>query len=712
MFTSLNVVRIAAVDCDCTSRSATRCRSRDIGTRCSGRAPQAAGSLIAGAWNGAGAGARAAGASAVAGAAAGTALSPARAAPTARTSPLVTRPPRPVPATSPGLRFCSAISLRAAGNAPAAACGVAVTAGAEAASCAAAGAVTAASPGAAPFASVSMTAMTSCALTVAPSDLRISVTIPEPGAGNSSTTLSVSTSTRFSSRLTASPAFLCQLTSVASVIDSGRTGTLTSMSISLPRPRRSMRGYHLARRELRCERFGDQLLLLRQMLGRVADRRRCRDRAARIGQYLLLADVPAQVRSQPVPRALVLRLFLAPDDFGGIRILDDLRLEVGMRKRILLLEPDHRHVGDVVRAPEVDEVVIDFATAHDNAAHVLGDELVGFGDHRVELAFGELLQRRHGGLVPQQAFRAHDDQRLAKVAHHLPAQQMEDLRRSGRHANLHVVLGAELQIALRPRRRMLGPLPFVAVRQEQRESADAAPFDFAGGDELVDDDLCAVGKIAELRLPDHQPVGLRRRVAVLESEHRLLGQYRIDDLEFGLIFPDVLQRNPRARVPLLTVLIVQHGVPVRERPPRRVLPGKPHAVTLIEQARIREGLAHAPVERQLAFAHRAPIGNYLFDARVELEVRRHVGDLPRERLQRLHRHRGFRCIGPMLAEEGRPIDSERRLVIRKYRGIGVESLVHRRTISGDHAFGLLGLEHSVGHQTLCVQRASTRVLAD
>ena len=40
MLTSLNVVRIAAVDCDWSRRSATRWRSRDIGTRCSGRSPE------------------------------------------------------------------------------------------------------------------------------------------------------------------------------------------------------------------------------------------------------------------------------------------------------------------------------------------------------------------------------------------------------------------------------------------------------------------------------------------------------------------------------------------------------------------------------------------------------------------------------------------------------------------------------------------------
>jgi len=39
MFTSLKVVRIAAVDCDWMRRSAMRWRRRDIGTRWSVRTP-------------------------------------------------------------------------------------------------------------------------------------------------------------------------------------------------------------------------------------------------------------------------------------------------------------------------------------------------------------------------------------------------------------------------------------------------------------------------------------------------------------------------------------------------------------------------------------------------------------------------------------------------------------------------------------------------
>src|SRR5204863_284083 len=40
MLTSLKVVRIALVACDCSRRSATRARRRLIGTRCSGRSPR------------------------------------------------------------------------------------------------------------------------------------------------------------------------------------------------------------------------------------------------------------------------------------------------------------------------------------------------------------------------------------------------------------------------------------------------------------------------------------------------------------------------------------------------------------------------------------------------------------------------------------------------------------------------------------------------
>ena len=108
MLTSLKVVKMALVDCDCKRRSAMRARRRLMGTRCSGRSPRSAaftGDATLG--------------KEVVGAPVGIALAAtdliATAAVAAKTSPLVTRPSLPVPGTVPAARLLSAISLAAEG---------------------------------------------------------------------------------------------------------------------------------------------------------------------------------------------------------------------------------------------------------------------------------------------------------------------------------------------------------------------------------------------------------------------------------------------------------------------------------------------------------------------------------------------------------------------------------------------------------------------
>ncbi len=160
------------------------------------------------------------------------------------TSSLVTRPPRPLPLSCEVSRLLSAAIFLAAG----------MTVGASALTEAAGGAASlSAALGAAPqpcaadaaapataLPSVSIVAMTSLLATVLPSPLMTLESTPESGAGNSSTTLSVSISIRFSSRLTHSPCFLCQDSNVASATDSESCGTLTSISMLV------------SYRELRC----------------------------------------------------------------------------------------------------------------------------------------------------------------------------------------------------------------------------------------------------------------------------------------------------------------------------------------------------------------------------------------------------------------------------------------------------------------------------
>src|SRR5690606_14145049 len=85
--------------------------------------------------------------------------------------------------------------------------------------------------GASAAAPSSITASTCWLVTVSPSENVSSLITPSTVDGTSGTTLSATSSTMFSSRLTASPTFLCQAAMDASATDSGRTGTLISVAM-------------------------------------------------------------------------------------------------------------------------------------------------------------------------------------------------------------------------------------------------------------------------------------------------------------------------------------------------------------------------------------------------------------------------------------------------------------------------------------------------
>ena len=133
--------------------------------------------------------------------------------------------------------------------------------------------------------------------------------------------------------------------------------------------------------------------------------------------------------------------------------------------------------------------------------------------------------------MTQQALRRHDDQRLAIRTQHLPSQHVKHLRRRGWYTDLNIVFSTQLQESLESGRRVLRTLSLVAVWQEQRQATHAAPFCFAGADELINNHLGAIGEIAELAVPDHQRVRFCRGIAVLESHHSFFGQQRIDHPE-------------------------------------------------------------------------------------------------------------------------------------------------------------------------------------
>ena len=206
---------------------------------------------------------------------------------------------------------------------------------------------------------------------------------------------------------------------------------------------------------------------------------------------------------------------------------------------------------------------------------------------------------RHRQLVPQQRLGRHHDQRLAEIAQHLPPQDVEIIGRRGAVGDLDIVLGAQLQIALEPRRAMLRPLPFEAVRQQHHQAAGAQPLGLARGDELVDDHLRAVGEIAELRFPQHQRLRVGDRIAIFEAEHAEFGQRAVADLEAagarscasGMYFSPVCLVDP-------------HRVALAEGAAAAVLARQADAVALREQAAEGQRLGGRPVEALAAVEHR------------------------------------------------------------------------------------------------------------
>ena len=157
----------------------------------------------------------------------------------------------------------------------------------------------------------------------------------------------------------------------------------------------------------------------------------------------------------------------------------------------------------------------DLARAEDDAldGRRIGDERVV--EELLERTGGELVDVRTGLLHAQALLGREQHERRVALAVHLAPQQVEVLRRGGGVDELHVVLGGQHEEALDARRRVLGALALVAVRQQQHQPVALTPLVLGGDDVLVDDDLGAVDEVAELRLPHHQRVGVGVGVAVL-----------------------------------------------------------------------------------------------------------------------------------------------------------------------------------------------------
>ncbi|GBD41382.1 hypothetical protein HRbin39_00763 [bacterium HR39] len=238
--------------------------------------------------------------------------------------------------------------------------------------------------------------------------------------------------------------------------------------------------------------------------------------------------------------------------------------------------------------------------------------------------------------MAQQRLGREDDQGFTEVTVQLPPQHVEEVGRSRAVADLHVVLGVELQEALDARRAVLRPLPLVAVRQQAHQPRHAQPLALAGADELVEVDLSAVGEVAELRLPDGEAVGIGDGVAVLEPQHALLREHAVDDLHRRLVGCEMREGD----VPLLGGLVDDDGVALGEGAAAHVLAREAHGEALHQQGGEGEVLGRGPVDPLARLDGPAPLGDDAAKARVHVEPLGQLRHLQPELAQPLDRHRG------------------------------------------------------------------------
>src|SRR3990167_86961 len=503
------------------------------------------------------------------------------------TSSFITRPSRPVPWTWAAVKPASSIAFLAEG-----AFSMSLATGAGA------GAALAASTalGAAPTApSVTMARRA------------FSASTPETGLGTSTETLSVSSSHSISSCFTVSPGFLNQVETVASETLSPKLGTITSVIFQSPARLRvflgaagseTQRRVHqgllfmfVAARQTRCR-------------GRVGDAA-CIARTAVLGTDLGQNDLNFRFDEQP--RALVLRLFLTPDDLGTLeaREFGGKRFR---RNRVKLFDAQQVNIVQTLGIAFGQQVVIDLARTQHHAL----DLVVGLQfDRRVALlrvvphhaveagAIGEIGGFGHAERVTQQRFRRHQDQRFAEITMQLAAQDVEVVRRRCAVGNDPVVMCGQLQEAFQTGGGVFRPLTFEPVRQQADKARHPQPLRLARVDELVEHDLRAVGEIAELGFPHRQGVGFGQRIAVFEAQHRIFRQHGVDDFIAGLTRTDMVQRV----VTLFGGLVDETGMALREGATGAILPCQTDGETFDLKAAKGQSFGGGPIKALAGFEH-------------------------------------------------------------------------------------------------------------
>jgi hypothetical protein len=349
----------------------------------------------------------------------------------------------------------------------------------------------------------------------------------------------------------------------------------------------------------------------------------------------LIADQRLKPRSHEGEGAHVGGLLLNPDELPDARVGAQHFHEFLVRERKELFQSD-------------------LSRAEENTLNSLHRRVA---KNRPEAIGSQLFERREGNLRPEQALWCQHHQRFAPSPQCLPAQKVKVLPGRGRLANLDVVFGSKLEESLHPRTRVFRTLSLVAVREEQNQSGQEAPLVLPGRDKLVQNNLGAVGKIAELSLPADERLGVIAAVTVLEADRRGLGQRRVVNRETGLSVLESIERD----VFFSGLHVEENRVAVVERTATAVLTDQPHRCPLPKERPDGQRLGGAPVNGTFPGSHLPTEREPLRHLVVQMEVIRGDRDSGGDLDQPVPRHSRVHLEGTPIpsADERAPVFRER-----------------------------------------------------
>ena len=198
----------------------------------------------------------------------------------------------------------------------------------------------------------------------------------------------------------------------------------------------------------------------------------------------------------------------------------------------------------------------------------------------------------------------------------LPAQGMKIIRRRGDICDLHIIFAAKLEVPFQPRGGMLGPLPFIAMGQQHHQAGHAQPLGFTRCDKLINNELSAVGKIAELRFPKHQGLWIGQRQTVFEPENRRFRQRAVSADKSFLSVPDVFQWG----ITLLGFLIDEDRVTLGKCPAGHILAAQPHQKTFRQKRSKGEGFRSRPINSLASFQCGSALVKHASELWMQLET--------------------------------------------------------------------------------------------